>query len=312
MKSASLMTLTLIALVLGLLLCGSADAAQQQDETHLRFALREFAESLETEALDASGSNATSSSSGSTGAYYDWQSIVFALMLIGFGIAYCFFGYKLFHILLFVLGWVLGTVIFYNVLDEHTQLKTWIVIVIAVVVGIACGVLAIIFYFVGIFLLGALLGLIFITSILSVREGTLIHNQTVRIVVVVSVSLAFAIAALLLQRIMIIVATGVSGAYWIVSGIDYLIKGNLSAFIPEMFRGNLDNLQPNWKTWLMLAFLIVLSIAGITVQLVKTAKDHEFTPMVNADRFKCWKKKKHEVHDVESPEYHLLKTPQAH
>jgi len=74
---------------------------------------------------------------------------------------------------LFVLGWVIGTVIFYNILDEHTELKTWIIIVIAVAVGVAFGVLAIIFYFVGIFVLGALLGIIFITSILSVREGFL-------------------------------------------------------------------------------------------------------------------------------------------
>jgi len=280
-------------------------------EEHFRL-LRDALELSETTSGSGSG-NISSSGDGTTsgsGSYYNWESIVFSILLIIFGAAYCFFGYRLFHILLFILGWIIGAVIFWNVLEEHTTLAPWAVLVIAVTIGILFGILAIVFYFIGIFVVGALLGLIIISSILSVKEGTLIPNETVRIVVVVIFSLFCGVLAIFLQKIMIIVSTAITGAYWIVSGIDYLIKGNISQFIPEMFRGNLEDLQTNWKTWLMLSFLIVLSIAGIVVQLMKTSKGHEFTPLIRSERWFCKKKEPEHHHHDDDVEVHYHTLPQ--
>jgi hypothetical protein len=132
-----------------------------------------------------------------------------AIVLLVGGIVACFFGYRLFRIVLAIFGFILGALAASSIFGMS---DTGPMIIAAAVGGLVGAGIMIAAYFVGVSLIGAGLGataanLIFATG-----------DRDPHFLVVVFLSIAGATAAMYLQRYFIIVGTGFGGAWTIIVG----------------------------------------------------------------------------------------------
>ncbi len=132
-----------------------------------------------------------------------------AIVLLVGGIVACFFGYRLFRIVLAIFGFILGALAASSIFGVS---DTGPMIVAAIVGGLVGAGILIAAYFVGVALIGAGLGaaaanLFFATS-----------DRDPQFLAVVFLSIAGATAAMYLQRYFIIVGTGFGGAWTMIVG----------------------------------------------------------------------------------------------
>ena len=132
-----------------------------------------------------------------------------AIVLLVGGIVACFFGYRLFRIVLALFGFILGALAASSMFGVS---DTTPMIIAAGVGGLVGAGILIAAYFVGVALIGAGLGataahLFFATA-----------DRDPHFVVVVFLSIAGATAAMYLQRYFIIVGTGFGGAWTMIVG----------------------------------------------------------------------------------------------
>jgi hypothetical protein len=136
-----------------------------------------------------------------------------------------------------------------------------LVILAGLVGGIIGAVLVVAFYFIGIFLLGAWLGSLL--GILLTGGG----ESTVATVIILVLAVMGGIVALMLQKLMIILSTSLSGAWAIVSGVFHFLGGARGPIQPFRYHPNLRALRPMgaWG-YVMLLCWILLGVAGMVVQ----------------------------------------------
>ena len=132
-----------------------------------------------------------------------------AIVLLVGGIVACFFGYRLFRIVLAIFGFILGAFFASSLFGMS---ETGPMLIAAAIGGLIGAAILIGAYFLGVALIGAALGataanLIFATG-----------DRDPHFLVVVFLSIAGATAAMYLQRYFIIVGTGFGGAWTIIVG----------------------------------------------------------------------------------------------
>lgn len=203
--------------------------------------------------------------------------IVGAIVSILIGIAFCFFGYRIFRILLAILGFLGGALAgvaaaqAIMLAQETAGNPTLYLILGGVIGGIIGAVLLYFLYIVGIFLLGASLGAILAAAIVRL----LTNDQTALTVAVIGLGLLGGILAIVLQRVLIIIATSFSGAQAIVSGVTILLNPRqglplATGPISSQFQG-ITAPAPTMNIVALVAWL-VLAIAGMVVQFAWTGK----------------------------------------
>ena len=133
-----------------------------------------------------------------------------ALLLLLGGALSCFAGYRLFKVVLGIYGFILGAMLASSMMAASNTMG---MILAAIVGGIAGALLLVFAYFVGIALVGAGLGAL----IVHVTWGYVRTGDPPPIAVIV-MSIAGSIAAMLLQRYVIIVATAFGGAWTMIVG----------------------------------------------------------------------------------------------
>ena len=184
-----------------------------------------------------------------------------ALVSIGLGVVYCFFGYRIFRIILGILGFIGGASVAAAVAFDIFGREQVVLIVAGLVGGIIGAVLMVVLYFIGIFLLGAWLGSLL--GVLLTSGG----ESTVATVIILVLAVIGGIVALMLQKLMIILSTALSGAWAIVSGVFHLVGGAPGPVQAFQYQPNLRALRPMgaWG-YVMLLCWILLGIAGMVVQ----------------------------------------------
>ena len=133
-----------------------------------------------------------------------------ALLLLLGGALSCFAGYRLFRLVLGIYGFILGAMLASSMMAASNTMG---MILAAIVGGIAGALLLVFAYFVGIALVGAGLGAL----VVHVTWGYVRTGDPPPIAVIV-MSIAGSIAAMLLQRYVIIVATAFGGAWTMIVG----------------------------------------------------------------------------------------------
>ena len=180
------------------------------------------------------------------------------VLLIG-GIISCFFGYRLFRIVLAIFGFILGALAASSVFGVS---DTGLMLIGAVVGGLLGAFLLIAAYFVGVALVGAGLGAVIANLAFSAGE------RDPSVYVVVLCSIAGAVGATYLQRYFIIVGTAFGGAWTMIVGTMALV-GNRTALKAassgEVWVAYPLNPAPGQR-W-VLGVWIVLSLIGAGVQL---------------------------------------------
>lgn len=132
-----------------------------------------------------------------------------AVLLLAGGLTACFFGYRLFKVVLGVFGFIIGALAASSVFGAG---DTTLMVIAAIVGGIAGAALLLAAYFVGVALVGAGLGALLVNMIWTQIEG----DPHPAVVIVFSV--AGAVVATWLQRYVIILATAFTGAWTMLVG----------------------------------------------------------------------------------------------
>ena len=130
------------------------------------------------------------------------------VLLIG-GTVACFFGYRLFRVVLALSGFILGALLASSIFGMS---DTGPMIVAALVGGLAGAGILFAAYFVGVALIGAGLGAVTANVVMAAGDGD------PHFLVVVFLSIAGAAAAMYLQRYFIIVGTAFGGAWTMIVG----------------------------------------------------------------------------------------------
>ncbi len=188
-----------------------------------------------------------------------------AILLVLGGALSCFAGYRLFKIVLGIYGFVLGAMLASSAMGVTNTTG----MVVAALVGGACGAVLLMFaYFIGIALVGAGLG-----ALIAHVAWSGLRTGDPPAVAVIVLSILGSIAAMVLQRYVIIVATAFGGAWTVIVG-GLAIAGDRGA-TNAAAAGNVWILYPTspapGQTWVPAAW-IVLGLIGTGVQLGVTGR----------------------------------------
>ena len=187
-----------------------------------------------------------------------------AIILVLGGLLSCFAGYRVFRVVLGFFGFVLGALLTSSIMG--TDQTVWMIVA-AVVGGIVGALILVAAYFVGVALIGAGVGALLVNLIWASL------GREPHIVIVILFAIAGALAALALQRYVIIVATGFGGAWTTIVGALALMGDKLA--VEAAARNNVWLAYPMnpapGQRWVIGAWL-VLGLVGVIVQLSVTAK----------------------------------------
>ena len=137
-----------------------------------------------------------------------------AIVLVIGGIVACFFGYRLFRIVLAIFGFILGAFLASSIFGMSDTGPMLIAFLVGGLIGSAILFLA---YYAGVALIGAGLGA-FAANLAFAAGDTAPH-----FLVVIFMSIAGAAAAMYLQRYFIIVGTAFGGAWTMIVGVMAMI-----------------------------------------------------------------------------------------
>jgi uncharacterized membrane protein YeaQ/YmgE (transglycosylase-associated protein family) len=185
-----------------------------------------------------------------------------AIILLGGGLLACFAGYRLFRLVLGIFGAIAGALVATSLVGPENTL--WLIG--AVLVGAVVGALILIFaYFAGVALIGAGIGAMAAHLLWTAFGGE------PGLVAVILLSILGALAALWLERYVIIVATAVAGAQMaIVGGVALFTNQPVTdATTRAVFR--VYPLDPLPATEWDFYGWIALGLLGVLVQLGLTA-----------------------------------------
>lgn len=176
-----------------------------------------------------------------------------ALGAIALGLVQCFFGYRIFRVILGITGFILGGLLAGYVVYNLTESQ--LLSIIAGLVGalIGAGLMAG-FYKLGVFLIGALFGGMAVSALFALVGGSPPTWVVVILAIVVGV------LAVLFQKLMIVMATSFLGSWWAVSGIA-AIMGVIQLPSLQGFPPGLRSAPAGW-----LIGWFVLGIVGFIVQ----------------------------------------------
>ena len=189
------------------------------------------------------------------------QTPAAVILLLG-GLLACFAGYRIFRIVLAIYGFILGALLATSIVGTE---NTWWAIGASIGGGLVGALVLIAAYFVGVALIGAGLGAM-LANLIWAGLGREPH-----VLVVIALAIAGALAALALQRYVIIIATAFGGAQTVVVGVAALM-GNRAADAAAKTVYSVYPLNPVADTALDQVAALLLGAGGVLVQLFVTAK----------------------------------------
>jgi hypothetical protein len=180
------------------------------------------------------------------------------VLLIG-GVVACFFGYRLFRIVLAIFGFILGSLLASSIFGAS---DTGPMVAAAIVGGLLGAGVLIAAYFVGVAIVGAGLGALIAN--LAFTAG----DRDPHFLVVMFAAVIGAVGAIYLQRYFIIVGTGFGGAWTLIVGAMALI-GDRTA-LAAAAAGDVWVAYPldpaPGQRWVPIAW-ILLGLVGVGVQM---------------------------------------------
>jgi len=187
-----------------------------------------------------------------------------AILLVVGGLLSCFAGYRIFRIVLGIYGFILGALLASSAMGTD---QTFWMIVAAIAGGVVGALILIAAYFVGVALIGAGIGAL-VANIVAASLGREPH-----IFILILLSIVGALAALALQRYVIIVSTAFGGAWTAIVGA-LALKGDRAAgqaaVHNDVWLAYPLSPAPGQR-WVLVVWLL-LGTAGLIAQLSMPAK----------------------------------------
>jgi hypothetical protein len=183
----------------------------------------------------------------------DWLNWIIGLG-IPVGCIQCFFGFRIFKIILGLMGFLIGALLA-GALGSMISQDGLVVLLTALVGGLIGSMLMVALYVVGVFLMGAFLGGTLGVVLASVAQSDP-EPATLLILAVIG-----GVLAVIFQKFMIIVSTGFGGSWNVVTGIAYFTIGDMATdSIEQMVRSG------GSQNYAMLLCWIVLGLLGVATQ----------------------------------------------
>lgn len=182
-----------------------------------------------------------------------------ALVLLAGGIVACFFGYRLFRIVLAIFGFIIGALVASSIVGPG---DTWPMVAAGVAGGLVGALVLFAAYFVGVAIVGAGLGALVANLLFAAGE------RDPHFLAIVFAAIAGAAGAIYLQRYVIIVGTSFGGAWTLIVGAMALV-GNQAA----LSAASAENVWVAYpldpapgQQWVPIAWM-VLGLVGVIVQM---------------------------------------------
>jgi len=191
-----------------------------------------------------------------------FQTPAAVILLLG-GLLACFAGHRIFRVVLGIYGFILGALLATSAVGtEHSM---WMLGA-ALGGGIVGALILIGAYFIGVALIGAGLGAMSVNLVWA-STGAEPH-----IAVVIAFAILGALAALALQRYVIVIATAFGGAQTVVVGAAALMASRATAGVATRAVYSVYPLDPMPATLMDSVAALVLGLVGVVVQLLMTSK----------------------------------------
>jgi len=180
---------------------------------------------------------------------------VLTLVGIVVGAIQCFFGYRLFKLVLGLTGFIVGAVLVGTLSYEVSGGQQLLALIGGLVGGLVGAVLLVTLYFVGVFVIGAFLGAVLAGAVFGATG-----HEPVGVVLLLA-AVACGVVALVFQKLMIILATAFGGSWNVVTGIAFFATRSFNPMDPEtLLRAGGSVVNGVLLAWL------VLGLAGLVVQ----------------------------------------------
>jgi hypothetical protein len=185
-----------------------------------------------------------------------------ALVLVAAGALACFAGYRLFRLVLAIFGFILGAMLASSLMGSS---NTAGMVIAAVVGGLLGSVILLFAYFVGIGIVGAGVG-----ALIAHFGWAFVRPGDPPVWAVIGLAALGAVAAMFVQRHVIVVTTAFGGAWTLAVGIlaavgDPRVRAARSA-------GSVWILYPATVPEWMLVVWVALGLAGTAAQLAVTGR----------------------------------------
>ncbi|KAG0380891.1 hypothetical protein BGX24_003365 [Mortierella sp. AD032] len=198
------------------------------------------------------------------------QAGIAGAILILAGFILCFFGYRIFHVTMFLIGFYFFGNLTYIGMVNGGIINSTLLLAVAIGVGVVGGLLLVCCSKLGVAALGALALYALGLWILGWKSGGVITTSTGRIILLVALAVVGFILGLFREREVVMVGSAIVGAYSFVIGVDMFahtgFKEQADQFVNS--RNTIEEHFENQTTgvYALLATFIVMAVLGFLVQ----------------------------------------------
>jgi len=214
--------------------------------------------------------------------YDPYTATVCALYFI-FGVVCAFFGYRCFKAIMFLYGFIFGSIVVYLICAEEEVLPEWSNALIAMSAGLLFGLITMLVQYVGLFMLGFHTGLLVgLVGLCGVELHYTPPSAWITLGVLLAAGLTLALLNLYFQKWLTIFGSSLYGGAILMVTTDYFLEDSLvlgwvwervkvDRMVEEGF-GAVETLPRCWMAWAVTAIWPLVFLIGLSVQACCTGR----------------------------------------
>lgn len=214
--------------------------------------------------------------------YDPYYATVCSLYLV-FGMVCAFFGYRCFKAIMFLYGFIFGSIVVYLICAEEAVLPEYGNAGVAVAAGLLFGLITMLVQYVGLFMLGFHTGLLLgLLGLCGVEIYMIPHSAWITLGALLASGLLFALLNLYFQKSLTIFGSSLYGGVVITTSLDFFIQD--SEFLKwiwdrvkvDRFADTdvniLETLPKCWMSWAISGVWPAVFLLGLVVQAACTGR----------------------------------------
>ncbi|XP_068084166.1 transmembrane protein 198 [Anabrus simplex] len=204
---------------------------------------------------------------------YDIATAVICGMYLVFGVVYSLFGYRCFKAVMFLTGFIFGSIIVYLICLQENLLPPYGNAGVALGAGILFGLITMLVQYVGLFMTGFHTGLFMgIVSLAVAEHFSWKPTVLITATVLLGGGLIFAVLNLYWQKGLTVIGTSVYGGAIMAGALDYFVE----KFMMVKWMWDRVALKPSqnpcWFSWLILSVWPFMVLVGMITQWAVTGR----------------------------------------
>jgi len=214
---------------------------------------------------------------------YDPYTATLCALYFVFGVVCAFFGYRCFKAIMFLYGFIFGSMVVYLICAEEAVLPEWSNAVIAMSAGLLFGLITMLVQYVGLFMLGFHTGLLGgLVGLCAVELHYTPPSAWLTLGVLLATGLTLALLNLYFQKSLTVLGSSLYGGAILMVTTDYFLEDSLVLNwvwervkvdrMVEEGKGAVETLPQCWMAWLVTAIWPTIFLVGLCVQACCTGQ----------------------------------------